>query len=233
MGRIVFSSASFAVGIVESSLILWFFGVPVSLELALAIEVSGVLLNNLMIFVPLRVGTQEAGKVLVFAMLGLDSAQGLAAGLISRIRELAWAFIGLAHSGPISSSYSTFSAVTGSLAGSRPDPVGGLPRNSVSHPTSPAWRPARPRPNSCSLRSFNEWDPFEKVIVGSLEGAVMPPSHITLTRTILPLAAQLYQGFGGRRSRGIMVEAAPARARRVRPPALETRGDRGSENRPD
>ena len=37
--------------------------------------------------------------------------------------------------------------------------------------------------STCPVRSFNEWDPLEEVIVGSLEGAVMPPSHITVTRT--------------------------------------------------
>jgi len=99
-GRIVLSSASFALGfaggIIESYLILWFLGVPVSLKLALAVEVLGVVLNNLMFFVPLRAGTQEVGKALVFAVLGLDPAQGLAAGVICRIRELTWAFIGLA-----------------------------------------------------------------------------------------------------------------------------------------
>lgn len=52
---------------------------------------------------------------------------------------------------------------------------------------------------SCPVRSFNEWDPLEEVIVGSLEGAVMPPSHITVTRTIPPLAAQFYRLFGGHR----------------------------------
>ena len=77
-------------------MIIWFFGIPVSLKLALAIEVLGVVLNNLTFFVPLRAGTQEAGKALAFAMLGLSPAQGLAAGVIYRIRELAWAFIGLA-----------------------------------------------------------------------------------------------------------------------------------------
>jgi uncharacterized protein (TIRG00374 family) len=99
-GRILLSSSSFALGfaggIIETYLILWFFGAPVSLELALAIEVLGVALNNLMFFVPLRAGVQEAGKVLVFAMLGLEPAQGLAAGIIYRIRELTWSFIGLA-----------------------------------------------------------------------------------------------------------------------------------------
>lgn len=99
-GRIILSSATFALGFaygtIEAYLILWFFGVPVSLKLALAVEVLGVALNNLMFFVPLRAGTQEAGKALVFAMLGLSPAQGLAAGVIARIRELTWAFIGLA-----------------------------------------------------------------------------------------------------------------------------------------
>jgi glycine amidinotransferase len=58
------------------------------------------------------------------------------------------------------------------------------------------------------VRSFNEWDPLEEVIVGSLEGAVMPPSHITVTRTIPPLPAQLYRLFGGHRYPRIMVDAA-------------------------
>ena len=70
------------------------------------------MLNNLMFFVPLRVGTQEAGKVLVFAMLGLNPAQGLAAGLISRIRELAWAFIRARHPGSIPAFMLTSPAVT-------------------------------------------------------------------------------------------------------------------------
>ncbi len=99
-GHIVLSSASFALGyacgIIQSYLILWFFGIPAGLKLALAVEVLGVLLNNLMFFVPLRAGTQEAGKALVFALLGLNPVQGLAAGVICRIRELIWAFIGLA-----------------------------------------------------------------------------------------------------------------------------------------
>jgi uncharacterized membrane protein YbhN (UPF0104 family) len=99
-GQIVLSSATFALGfaygIIETYLILWFFGIPVSVKLALAIEVLGVVLNNLTFFVPLRAGTQEAGKALVFALLGLNPAQGLAAGVIYRIRELTWAFVGLA-----------------------------------------------------------------------------------------------------------------------------------------
>ena len=86
----------FAQGAIDTYLIIWFFGIPVSLKLALTIEVLRVVLNNLTFFVPLRAGTQEAGQALAFAMVGLSAAQGLAAGVIYRIRELTWAFIGLA-----------------------------------------------------------------------------------------------------------------------------------------
>jgi uncharacterized membrane protein YbhN (UPF0104 family) len=101
-GRVILSSVAFALGfacgVIESYLILWCFGIPRSLQLALAVDVLGVAVNNLTFFVPLRVGTQEAGKALVFAVLGLNPSQGLAAGVVCRIRELTWAFLGLAIS---------------------------------------------------------------------------------------------------------------------------------------
>ena len=99
-GRVVLSSVAFALGfacgVIESYLILWFFSIPTSFQLALAIDVLGVAINNLTFFIPFRVGAQEAGKALVFAVLGLSPAQGLAAGVVCRIRELTWAFVGLA-----------------------------------------------------------------------------------------------------------------------------------------
>ena len=99
LGRLVLSSAAFGLGfgcgVIETYLILWCFGIPTSLQLALAIDVLGVALSNLTFFVPLRIGTQEAGKALAFAILGLSPAQGLAAGVVCRLRELTWALIGL------------------------------------------------------------------------------------------------------------------------------------------
>jgi len=44
----------------------------------------------------LQAGTQEAGKVLAFAAAGFDPVQGFAGGILSRIRELFWALLGLA-----------------------------------------------------------------------------------------------------------------------------------------
>ena len=45
----------------------------------------------------------------------------------------------------------------------------------------------------CPVNSHNEWDPLEEVIVGRLEGAVIPSPHITVTRNVPPGAAKLYR----------------------------------------
>ncbi len=37
---------------------------------------------------------------------------------------------------------------------------------------------------SCPVNSFNEWDPLEEVIVGVVDGATVPPSHIALKATL-------------------------------------------------
>ncbi len=36
----------------------------------------------------------------------------------------------------------------------------------------------------CPVNSFNEWDPLEEVIVGVVDGATVPPSHIALKATL-------------------------------------------------
>lgn len=98
-GGFLLSSASFFVGwvlgIVEIYLILWFLHVPVSVQRALTIEVLSVAIDGMLFFVPAKLGTQEGGKVLIFTLLGLDPAKGLALGILRRIRELTWAAIGL------------------------------------------------------------------------------------------------------------------------------------------
>ena len=98
-GAFALSSLSFfggwCMGIVEIYLILWFLGVPVSVHRALTIEVLSVAIDGMLFFVPAKAGTQEGGKVLIFTILGLDPAKGLALGIVRRIRELTWASIGL------------------------------------------------------------------------------------------------------------------------------------------
>lgn len=98
-GSIVLSVAGFftgwCIGVVEIYLILWFLDVPVNVHRALTIEVLSVAIDGMLFFVPLKAGTQEASKVLIFTLLGLDPAKGLALGILRRIRELTWAGIGL------------------------------------------------------------------------------------------------------------------------------------------
>ena len=84
------------IGAVETLLILRLLRAPVGFARAYGIEVLAVAIEGVLFFVPAKMGTQEGGKVLIFLAAGLDPAKGLALGLVRRIRELAWAAIGLA-----------------------------------------------------------------------------------------------------------------------------------------
>jgi glycine amidinotransferase len=53
--------------------------------------------------------------------------------------------------------------------------------------------------STCPVNSYNEWDSLEEVIVGRLEGAIIPPYHVTVTYNIPPSTARLYRLFAGRR----------------------------------
>jgi putative membrane protein len=96
----VLSAAAFtlgwALGTLEVYLILWFLDVPeTSWHLALTIEVLSVAIDGALFFVPGKIGTQEGGKVLIFTLLGLPPAKGLALGVIRRVRDLTWSALGL------------------------------------------------------------------------------------------------------------------------------------------
>src|SRR5262245_58399394 len=82
-------------GVVEVYIILHFLQIGATLERAITIEVLSVALDALFFFVPAKAGTQEGGKVVIFQLLGLDPAKGLALGIIRRLRELTWSMVGL------------------------------------------------------------------------------------------------------------------------------------------
>jgi len=86
---------AWSVGVVEVRLILGFLGAPVSWGTAFSIESLSVLIETAFFFVPAKAGTQEGGKVAIFAALGLRAADGFALGFVRRLRELTWAFAGL------------------------------------------------------------------------------------------------------------------------------------------
>ena len=70
-------------------------------------------------------------------------------------------------------------------------------------PEAPASAPA------CPVSSHTEWDPLEEVLVGHVDGATIPSSHIVVTCNIPKAAATMvYPFFGGRRYPGIMTNPA-------------------------
>ena len=98
-GRVMLSTFMFVLaygwGSFEAYWICRFLGIPVSVFTALAIEVLSVTVDGLLFMVPAKIGTQEGGKVAVFAALGLPASLGLAFGLVRHVRELSWAGIGM------------------------------------------------------------------------------------------------------------------------------------------
>jgi glycine amidinotransferase len=61
---------------------------------------------------------------------------------------------------------------------------------------------------TCPVNSYNEWDPLEEVIVGRLEGATIPPGHVTVTYNVPQIVGQLVKIFGGMRYPKWMLNAA-------------------------
>lgn len=53
------------------------------------------LLSNLIGFLPMQLGVQEGGFVLSTAAMGMTAAQGFFVGIIFRVREIIWIFIGI------------------------------------------------------------------------------------------------------------------------------------------
>ncbi len=94
-GSVLFFLAAYAWSAIEAWLICRFIGVPVTPHLAMAIEVLSIGIDAVLL-VPGKIGVQEGGKTAVFALLGLPPASGFAFGLIRHVRELTWAFTGMA-----------------------------------------------------------------------------------------------------------------------------------------
>lgn len=86
---------AFAWGALEALVLCHFLGLEIGLGLALAVETLSNLVDAVFFMVPARVGTQEAGKMAIFAGLGMTASQGLAFGLVRHARELLWAGAGL------------------------------------------------------------------------------------------------------------------------------------------
>ena len=67
---------------------------------------------------------------------------------------------------------------------------------------------AAPADRVSPVNSHNEWDPLEEVIVGRLEGAVIPSDHPVVTCNIPGMAARAQSLFAGFHYPKIMIEPA-------------------------
>jgi hypothetical protein len=70
-------------------------GHPVTFGTAFLIGGFSSLVVNLFFFMPFNVGSKEGGLYVIFAALGLPARLGIAAAVISRLREITWIAIGL------------------------------------------------------------------------------------------------------------------------------------------
>jgi glycosyltransferase 2 family protein len=85
-------------GAVEAFWICRLIGRPVSVGTAIRIEILSLMIDAIVFLVPAKIGTQEAGKTLIFVLLGLPARDGFAFGVLRHVREFFWAGVGLAAS---------------------------------------------------------------------------------------------------------------------------------------
>jgi uncharacterized protein (TIRG00374 family) len=82
-------------GLLETYIVLRLLGTGRGWATACAAESLAMLLNNMFLFMPARVGTAEGVRAGVFALLGMPASTGVAYGLVRRARELLWVVPGL------------------------------------------------------------------------------------------------------------------------------------------
>jgi hypothetical protein len=83
------------VGTMEYAVILDGLGLGINIPRAFVVANIGSLFTMTMFFMPFEIGAKEGGTFLIFGWLGLNPALGTSAALLSRVRELAWAAIGI------------------------------------------------------------------------------------------------------------------------------------------
>ena len=94
-GAIALSFVGWCGGLLETLILLKLLTGATSLTAALAAEGLAMVLNNMLLFMPGRIGSAEGIRVAVFVMLGYPAAQGVAWGIVRRARELVWIGLGI------------------------------------------------------------------------------------------------------------------------------------------
>lgn len=87
--------AAWLLGAVETWMILWFLGTPVSLVTATVIEAFGTGIRFATFLIPGSLGALEGGYAATFSALGLGGTIGVTFSLVRRLREIVWIAVGL------------------------------------------------------------------------------------------------------------------------------------------
>jgi putative membrane protein len=92
---IAFGFLGWVAGVLELYLTLYFLGIPVGIKELWIIESLLQLVRAGSFFIPLSLGAQEGGLILIFTSMGMAGPLGLAVSFVRRIRELVWIALGL------------------------------------------------------------------------------------------------------------------------------------------
>ena len=90
-----FAFLGWVAGVLELYLTLYFLGIPVGFKELWIIESLLQFVRAASFFIPLSLGAQEGGLILIFTSMGMAGPIGLAVSFVRRIRELAWIGLGL------------------------------------------------------------------------------------------------------------------------------------------
>jgi len=90
------SFLAWSAGVIEAWIFLSLLGFQNDIWIALIVQAWLIIVVRLTAFVPGNLGTQEAGAVMIFSLLGLPSEAAMAFALLRRIRQIGWVAAGLA-----------------------------------------------------------------------------------------------------------------------------------------
>ena len=95
---VLYAFAGWAVGLAELYVTLYFLGYEPTLIDLWVIEALAQLVRTGSFFIPLSIGAQEGGLILIFTVMGMPADLGLTVSFIRRIKDLVWVGVGLAIS---------------------------------------------------------------------------------------------------------------------------------------
>ena len=91
-----YAFVGWVIGLAELYVTLYFLGYNLSIADLWLIEAMAQLIRNASFFIPLSIGAQEGGLLLIFTALGMPGALGITVSFVRRIKELLWVCFGLA-----------------------------------------------------------------------------------------------------------------------------------------